>query len=128
MSRRHGGRGQPLWLFTSRAGFEGDLAEELDEGRVIAPALALGRPRRDAEPPTFGRQGFVLDAELEPTPEALAAKVRALVPPEADAFALHVWVPDSDAGNLLSGRAESLRRAVLGLLGELGGRERRAHE
>ena len=34
-------------IWTCRAGFEPDLAEELDGGRVIAPALCRGREIKD---------------------------------------------------------------------------------
>ncbi|MBM4375674.1 MAG: 23S rRNA (cytidine(2498)-2'-O)-methyltransferase RlmM [Deltaproteobacteria bacterium] len=116
------------WLWTSRAGFERDLADELPRGRVLAPALAASdAPRPGAEPPTFGRQGFPIAAEVKPTVEALAAAVTALVPPTPAAFALQIWVPDSDAANRLSARATEL---VEGVTANLGARERLvgAHE
>ena len=113
------------WLFTCRAGFEQDLAAELKHGEVLAPALAKGEPKRGF--PTFGRPGFPLEIELAPTHDALAPWFTKVVG-KAGSFALHVWVPDSDLGNPLSGRAESLRSALLSSLPDAAHRERRAHE
>jgi 23S rRNA (cytidine2498-2'-O)-methyltransferase len=117
------------WLWTSRADFERDLAEELPRGRVLAPALALGdAPRPAAEPPTFGRQGFPIAAEVKPTVEAVTAAVLPLIPALPASFALHVWVPDSDAANRLSGQATELAEGVTKALGEAGSRIVGAYE
>lgn len=107
------------WLWTSRAGFERDLADELPRGRVLAPALAVGDALRpSAELPTFGRQGFPIASEVEATVEALVPAVRALLPPAPTAFALQIWVPDSDAANRLSGKAAALGEELAAEIGE----------
>jgi 23S rRNA (cytidine2498-2'-O)-methyltransferase len=116
------------WVWTSRAGFERDLADELPRGRVLEPALAIGDAARPgAELPTFGRQGFPIAAEVEPTLEALLPAVRRLVPEAPAAFALHVWVPDSDDANRLSGRATALAEELTKAL-DVGDRLLGAHE
>lgn len=116
------------WLWTSRADFEQDLAEELPRGRVLAPALAIGEPLRPgAETPTFGRQGFPISAEVPPTVEALTAAIAPLVPDAPNFFALQVWVPDSDAANRLSGQATELAEGIASALA-VGDRLVGAHE
>ncbi len=85
------------WLYTSRAGFERDLAEELRNGRVLAPALAMSDPPRPADGADLRAPGFSDRARSR------RGLRRGLVAGAATrrgrAFALHVWVPDSDAGN-----------------------------
>lgn len=110
------------FLWTCRAGFEPDLAEEI-RGKVLGPALARGRgPTGRA--PTFGRQGVPIQAECRPNAVECLPSVTQLI--GDGAFALHVWVPDSDAGNALTGLAESLGRELRAGLGDAGARERRA--
>ncbi len=117
------------WLWTSRDDFERDLADELPRGRVLAPALAIGdAPASGAEPPVFARQGFPIAAEVAANLEALVAAIRPLVPPAPVAYALHVWVPDSDAANRLSSQATEFAEAVTNALGPDGARIVRAHE
>jgi 23S rRNA (cytidine2498-2'-O)-methyltransferase len=121
----------PKWLWTSRAGFEADLAEELRAGRVLAPALAIGDPPavRDgapAEPPTFGRQGFPIAACVTADLDSVAAELHKLVPPADRSFALQIWVPDSDEANRLADRASVLEAALLARLDQA--RMRQAHE
>ncbi|MBM4356797.1 MAG: 23S rRNA (cytidine(2498)-2'-O)-methyltransferase RlmM [Deltaproteobacteria bacterium] len=97
------------WVWTSRAGFERDLADELPRGRVLAAALAMGDAAPPgAELPTFGRQGFPVAAEVDGSLDAILPAVRGLVPAAPAAFALQVWVPDSDGANRLSARATAL--------------------
>lgn len=110
------------FLWTCRAGFESDLAEEIS-GRVLAPALARGRTPKDRLP-TFGRQGLPIQAEVAPNAGECLPLVRQRL--GAGAFGLHVWVPDSDAGNSLTGLADALGRELRAGLGDAGARERRA--
>jgi len=109
-------------LWTCRAGFEPDLAEEV-LGKILGPALVRGRAARDRIP-TFGRQGLPIQAELAPTVAACLPRVEELA--RDGAFALHVWVPDSDEGNRLNGLADQLGRDLRAELGELRTREKRA--
>lgn len=110
------------FLWTCRAGFESDLAEEIS-GRVLAPALARGRTPK-GRLPTFGRQGLPIQAEVAPNAGECLPLVRQRL--GAGAFGLHVWVPDSDAGNSLTGLADALGRELRAGLGDAGARERRA--
>ncbi len=117
------------WLWTSRADFERDLAEELPGGRVLAPALVIGDALKPgSELPVFGRQGFPIAAEVAPTVEAVVAVLRPLLPAAPAAWSLHVWVPDSDGGNPLSAQATELAEGVTKALGSAGERSVRAHE
>ena len=110
-------------IWTCRAGFEPDLAEELDGGRVIAPALCRGR-EKPGKLPTFGRQGLPIFAETRARVEQCLPRVRELA--GDGSFALHVWVPDSDAGNALTGLADRIGRELRTGLGAAAARERRA--
>lgn len=110
------------FLWTCRAGFEADLAEET-AGQVIGPALVRGRAPRDRLP-TFGRQGLPIRDEVAPTAAALLPIVSELAGQAR--FALHVWVPDSDEGNRLSAHADALGRELRAGLGEPRARELRA--
>ncbi|GMV13954.1 MAG: hypothetical protein AMXMBFR56_21780 [Polyangiaceae bacterium] len=112
------------FLWTCRAGFESDLAEEVS-GKVLAPALARGRAPRDRLP-TFGRQGLPIQAEVAPTAEDCLPIVKQRL--GEGAFGFHVWVPDSDAGNALTGLADQLGRELRAGLGDAGARERRADQ
>jgi 23S rRNA (cytidine2498-2'-O)-methyltransferase len=110
-------------LWTCRAGFERDLAEELEQGRVLGPALARGRGPK-AGLPTFGRQGMPIAAQTGTKADPCLSLVRELT--GDGAFSLHVWVPDSDAGNLLTGLADQLGRDLRAGLGDRSAREVRA--
>jgi 23S rRNA (cytidine2498-2'-O)-methyltransferase len=117
------------WLWTSRADFESDLAAELPGGRVLAPALATGAALSpQAELPTFGRQGFPIAFEIPVDEARLADELGKLLPAGDRSFALQAWVPDSDAGNRLAGRASELADAAMARIGDASGRLRQAHE
>jgi 23S rRNA (cytidine2498-2'-O)-methyltransferase len=109
------------WLWTCRVGAENDVSEELAQHKVASRTLQPGllasarRPtvRRDGKPTdvalTFARQGLPIDALTAPEPGAIAdAVVKQLRRPAA----LHVFSPDSDAGNLLAGQASGLQQAL----------------
>jgi len=112
-------------IWTCRAGFEPDLAGELAEGRVIAPALVQGQ-RRPGAFPTFGRQGLIFAFEAPPTLESARALVPELFGAGDEPFALHVWVPDSDAANTKNGLAEAFGKKLRALFGARPSAERRA--
>jgi 23S rRNA (cytidine2498-2'-O)-methyltransferase len=105
------------WLFTTRPGAERDLIEELayaDEKsapRLVADSL-VAAARKKGEL-AFARQGFPVSALIEPAHlgPALASALAASGKPQP--WALDVWVPDSDAGNLLAARAQALADAVV---------------
>jgi 23S rRNA (cytidine2498-2'-O)-methyltransferase len=114
------------WLWTMREGAERDLIEELllrnpaSEPRRLGPALVASRTapaERDGRlDVTFARQGFkVTSLARASTPaelaEALAPSLLTLIG-DAAHHALHVFVPDSAAGNLLTDQAEALRAAL----------------
>lgn len=112
------------WLLTTRAGAEQDLVDELvlagqRDARVFAPALVVSPkvPRRDGRVElTFARQGFRIES-IRSAPD-LAVLGRDVAEDLArslssdTAYAMHVWVPDTDSGNLLSDAARELRVAV----------------
>ena len=118
------------WLFTTRAGAEQDLIEELyflDERSQPRPAgealvAAAERPRRGPELTelAFARQGFLVGETLAaPTAASVAGAVRRALDRAGapQPWALDAWVPDSDAGNRLSNAAaalEALDPAALG--------------
>lgn len=115
------------WLWACREGFEADLVSELPAARVAGPGLvASGDPGARLEAPTFGRQGFPVHACVPSTRAACAAVVTRLAGPAA--FALHVWVPDTDSGNRLSAAANGLRAGILRDAPLLARRERAAHD
>jgi 23S rRNA (cytidine2498-2'-O)-methyltransferase len=60
---------------------------------------------------TFARQAFSIVAEPPATLAACAAVVAELAG-AAPLFSLHVWVPDTDAGNARSGEALALRESL----------------
>lgn len=117
------------WLWTTREGAERDLIEELlwsadaaIRPRLLGPALVASAKapqlRDDRLDLTFARQGFQACALVRADPgladatRALAGELlpqlRALIA-GAEPHALHVFVPDSTAGNTLSARAQALR-------------------
>jgi 23S rRNA (cytidine2498-2'-O)-methyltransferase len=124
-------RDEPLrvgeWLWTMREGAERDLVEELllsgphaMRPRKLAPALVASADAPADEDArlavTFARQAFQvahiaradslagLAAELAP---AIASCLR-----DTPRYALQVFVPDSETGNRLAARAESLQAAL----------------
>jgi 23S rRNA (cytidine2498-2'-O)-methyltransferase len=104
------------WLFATRAGSEQDLVDELELLRVktipviVAPGLVMSAdvPKRDKAPVelTFARQGFPIASVsrsydlAEHADKLVSALVGRLS--EKDEYAQHVWVADSDEGNMLS--------------------------
>lgn len=115
------------YLWTCRAGFENDLAEELGGGRVLGPALARGKPPAEKHP-TFGRQGLPIFAETAATAAACLPVVQHLLTDAPGAFGLHLWVPDTDSGNQLTGLAEAIGRELRAGLGSVAASERRADQ
>jgi 23S rRNA (cytidine2498-2'-O)-methyltransferase len=115
------------WLWTMREGAERDLVEELllrgtpeTRPRKLGPALVASAdaPADDDArlAVTFARQAFqVAHIARADEVDGLAA---ALAPAIADClqncerYALQVFVPDSDVGNPLAARAESLAAAL----------------
>jgi 23S rRNA (cytidine2498-2'-O)-methyltransferase len=120
--------GKPLlgaWLFTTRAGAEQDLVDELKlariESTVRAPGLVESRGAPTFEDgsidATFARQGFRLRGTLTgDTPAALArtfaSRAASLAPAETP-LALSIFAPDTDEGNRLVGVAEEIEAAAL---------------
>jgi 23S rRNA (cytidine2498-2'-O)-methyltransferase len=117
------------WLWTCRAGAEVDLIEELfyldpkSAPRKVADAL-VASARRPKSELAFARQGLpiielVHGTPSAPLPHALGrALVRQLLAggrtPEPWTFDL--FVPDSDEGNPLSGRAEAAAALALSVV------------
>ncbi len=101
------------WVWTCRAGFEADLAEELRvaKGRVVEEALVASAPPPEGTIPVFARQATPVAAAIAPIPAVAGETVAALA--GAGPFALHAWVPDSDPGNARSAEATALRETVL---------------
>jgi len=114
------------WLYTCRAGFEGDLVDELGpRAAVLAPALVVAPgdpPRRGAHVEViFGRQGMrVLGEATGARPELLARVTEIVVACAAvdRPWTLHAWVPDTDAENRLASEAQALFAAVSDELGK----------
>jgi 23S rRNA (cytidine2498-2'-O)-methyltransferase len=108
------------WLFTTRQGAERDLVDELrlkGDGAacIVAPGLVSARraPNIDGKVMlTFARQGFpvMAVAEADSLGELAERLGRALAPKleDAPAYALHVWVPDTDRENPLTQAARAL--------------------
>jgi 23S rRNA (cytidine2498-2'-O)-methyltransferase len=100
------------WLLTTRPGAEIDLIEELyyadpkSAPRPVAPSL-VAAVKKPGEP-AFARQAFPVHAVVETAQlgDAVAAALAQSGAPQP--WALDVWVPDSDEGNLLSARAAAL--------------------
>jgi 23S rRNA (cytidine2498-2'-O)-methyltransferase len=139
------------WLWACRQGFEADLIEEIGrapgkiEAWVAAPALVASLRRPEA--PTgakgagsvsgsiglpielaFARQGLPIDRLVE---GELAAAVAQAIAPKIGKhpFSFHVWVADSDAGNLLAGEAARIEEAVIAALGpDAAARREEAHD
>lgn len=112
------------WLMTTRAGAEEDLVEELAllgyrDARVFAAALVVSPkvPRRDGRVElTFARQGFRIDSvrvasSIDALGSEIAEDLGRLLSTDTT-YTMHVWVPDTDAGNLLSEAARELRVAI----------------
>jgi 23S rRNA (cytidine2498-2'-O)-methyltransferase len=97
------------WLLTTRPGAERDLIEELaysDEKsfpRLVAPSLVAARHKNGEL--AFARQGFVVGAVVAPSQlsSLLPSLLSSVGKPQP--WAMDSWVPDSDEGNLLSGRS-----------------------
>lgn len=117
------------WLWTCRAGSERDVIEELElhgvDARVAQPGLVASqrRPtvRRNGKPVeielTFARQGLPIEALAATDADAIADL---LVPKLKRLAALHVFSPDSDAGNQLAGNASGLHQALVSRLRDRG--------
>ena len=116
------------FLWTCRAGFEPDLAQELVGAKVLEKALVRGRTKnKDAQPPTFARQGMRIALEIEPNSKDVVSNVAALLKPEG-VFAFHAWVPDSDEANRNAGKLDALRTEILNSIPGAAERERDAQQ
>jgi 23S rRNA (cytidine2498-2'-O)-methyltransferase len=104
------------WLFTTRPGAERDLIEELyfadqrSQPRLVEDSLVAARARPGEL--AFARQGFVVAAVVAPGDVATALEQALAAIGEAQPWAVDSWVPDSDAGNLLSARATELTASI----------------
>lgn len=107
------------WLWTTRAGAEPDLLEELAlatpkiPARRLGPALVASAKPASGLEPAFARQGLPVQALCPPEPGPVLAALRPLL---KRAFALQVFVPDSDEGNRRGARAGKLQEEVLAAL------------
>jgi 23S rRNA (cytidine2498-2'-O)-methyltransferase len=125
-------RGKPLvgeWLWTTRPFAEKDLAEELtlalgpNRVSVLGPAVvrSVGAPtfKEGGLDLTFARQGFKIEGEARGEQAALTSGcVNAIrkMAPDASAWALSAWVPDTDALNPLAPMALALETDVIAAL------------
>ena len=122
-------RGVPregTWLWTCREDATGDLLEELrlslDASRVrlVEPGLLESRGAPTFEDSaldvTFARQGVPVVARSDPgdTQGLFASLVERLR--SAPGFVLHVWAPDTDAGNRRMPGCAALEEALLSRL------------
>jgi 23S rRNA (cytidine2498-2'-O)-methyltransferase len=110
------------WLYTTRAGYEQDILEELrlahrgEGARVIAPSL-IASPKEYVDC-AFARQA--MPAKTIVKAENALALDRAVTVALRDAmrdhgdkkWALHVWFPDSEEGNKSARVADVLERTV----------------
>ena len=101
------------WLLTTRPGAERDLIEELAYGddksfpRLVAPSLIAAKHKNGEL--AFARQGFVVGAVVPPSQlSALLPSLLSQHGGKPQPWAMDSWVPDSDEGNLLSGRSGDL--------------------
>lgn len=110
------------WLYTTRAGYEQDLLDELriahrEEGaRVIAPSL-IASPKEYVDC-AFARQamparGIIKAEKAIALDRAVTAALREMMREQTDKkWALHVWFPDSEEGNKNARIADVLERTV----------------
>lgn len=118
------------WLWACRAGAEPDLCDELAtyglRGRELQPGLCASsaRPRtaqkEDAEL-TFARQGLPVQLVAAAQVPELAAFIAELFADRRQAqkgsgLALHVFAPDSDAGNMLAATVLELHERLAAAL------------
>ena len=124
------------WLLTTRTGAEWDLIEELAytspkaRARELAPGLVAAEhlPRRENRwlGVTFARQGFCVNGVVSVDDVDAASRLAhavlgalAAARRKPGAFALDVWVPDTDEGNVRAGRAAALESAITGELARI---------
>lgn len=113
-----------MWL--CRPGYENDLIEEMewaggDEVEVEAVATGLvrstRRPQRHGQPAelAYARQGFPVQSVVQGTnARALGEAIANMAPiGTEEPFALHVFVPDSDALNPLAALAQEAERVAV---------------
>ncbi|HXU68193.1 MAG TPA: 23S rRNA (cytidine(2498)-2'-O)-methyltransferase RlmM [Polyangia bacterium] len=100
------------WLFTTRPGADTDLIEELyyadpkSAPHPVAPSLVAARLRPGQ--PAFARQAFPVHAVVETAQLGDAVTAALMHSGAPQPWALDIWVPDSDEGNLLAARAAAL--------------------
>ncbi|MFO0559748.1 MAG: 23S rRNA (cytidine(2498)-2'-O)-methyltransferase RlmM [Polyangiales bacterium] len=110
------------WLYTTRAGYEQDLLDELrvahrgEGARVIAPSL-IASPKEYVDC-AFARQamparGIIKAEKAIELDRAVTAALREMMRDQTDKkWALHVWFPDSEEGNKNARIADVLERTV----------------
>lgn len=109
------------WLWTCRAGFEGQLYEELAWGKkspvLLGPALVSSLPFTGENPmklpPTFARVGFLISDVVRSPADAAAA-----LPDEPTK--VQVWVPDTDVANARAGEAAAWADTISAIRSEEG--------
>ena len=106
------------WLWLCRQGAEHDVCEELALYRVQGEAIQPALVRSSTQPKqevllTFVRQGIPVATVLPPEPRAIAQAALSRI---KRPVVVHVFAPDSDAGNTLSARAEALKSALVEVL------------
>ncbi|MCS6913006.1 MAG: 23S rRNA (cytidine(2498)-2'-O)-methyltransferase RlmM [Myxococcota bacterium] len=109
-------------MWTTRAGAERDLTEELallgTAARPLQDGLVLSAPPPAGAEPAFARQGLPVAALCAPEVEAVAAALRPLL---RRPYALHLFSPDSEAGNALCGLVRGLQGPLTARLDRDGG-------
>jgi 23S rRNA (cytidine2498-2'-O)-methyltransferase len=110
------------WLYTTRAGYEQDLLDELrvahrgEGARVIAPSL-IASPKEYVDC-AFARQamparGIIKAEKAIELDRAVTAALREMMRDQTEKkWALHVWFPDSEEGNKNARIADVLERTV----------------
>lgn len=110
------------WLYTTRAGYEVDVLEELkiahrgEGARVIAPSL-IASPKEYVDC-AFARQAMPAQTIVKADnalalDRAVTAALRDRMQDQLDKkWALHVWFPDSEEGNKMARVADVLERTV----------------
>src|SRR6185503_9308233 len=102
-----------MWIWTTRPGFAGDLAEELiGQSPELRGAALVASATAPARWPTFARAGFPLAAEVAPE-AAAAAAIAILDRLPRKSWLLLAWVPDSDETNPLSAAATAAGQAAV---------------
>ena len=97
------------WLWTCRAGFEGELYQELAAQRAAPRLLGAALVESDAvrgAAPAFARMGFLVERLARTSDDAAAAL-------PASGVVVQAWVPDTDEGNLRAKEARAWEEALV---------------